>query len=423
MKKVKIYTLGCKVNQYESQAMEDMLLKEGFAVAAKGESVDLCVINTCTVTGVSDKKSRQIIRRAKRANPHAIIAVTGCLTQVSPEEVKKMAEVDIVLGAANKGEIISAVKKAMEQREKVVSVPAQSKNFEPLFIDNFSERTRAFIKIQDGCDRFCSYCIIPYARGPVRSRDGKEICEEIKGLCKKGFCEFVLTGIHVASYGRNTDYKLTDLLRDVDKIDGVKRIRMSSVDPMAFTDEFIEEISGLKNLCPHFHLSLQSGADKILGLMNRKYSAKMYAQVVAKIRSAIKDAAITTDIITGFPGEGEEEFLETVNFAKQVNLNGIHVFPYSERKGTKAAELDGKVPVHVREDRARRLIEVAAELRNEFVSGYVGREVEVLWEQKTKDGRMCGFTKNYIKVYAKDGQSGEMTKVIPAKAENGELTV
>ncbi|MBR5218515.1 MAG: tRNA (N(6)-L-threonylcarbamoyladenosine(37)-C(2))-methylthiotransferase MtaB [Clostridia bacterium] len=421
MKKVKFFTLGCKVNQYESHAMESLFLKAGYDIAQKGEWADVCVINTCTVTGVSDKKSRQIIRRAKRENPKSVLAAVGCLAQVAPDALAKIEEIDVILGTSNKGEIVKAVEAAA--REKVIWIPEKTKEFESLWIDSFSERTRAFIKIQDGCDRYCSYCIIPYARGPVRSRPMDEVCREIEGLAQKGYCEFVLTGIHVASYGRNSDDDLITLLQRVSDIDGVKRIRLSSLEPLAFTDGFIGAIAKLPKVCPHFHLSLQSGSEKILKLMNRRYTPEMYAHYVAKIRESIPDAAITTDVITGFPGEGEAEFCETVDFVKQIKLSDIHVFPYSERQGTRAAEFDGRVDVPEREERARRLIAVAAQLRDEFVSKYIGREVEVLWEQKTRDGLHSGFTKNYIKVLSKEGETGAITRVTPTRTEKGELYV
>ena len=421
MKRVKFFTLGCKVNQYESHAMEGLFSKAGYTLAKKGETADVCVINTCTVTGVSDKKSRQIIRRAKRENPGAVLAAVGCLAQVAPDELKKIEEIDVILGTSNKGDIVKAVEAAAQ--EKVIWIPEKTREFEKLWIDSFSERTRAFIKIQDGCDRYCSYCIIPYARGPVRSRPMDEVCREINALTKKGYCEFVLTGIHVASYGRNSDDDLITLLRRVNDIPGVARIRLSSMEPLAFTPEFISAISETEKVCPHFHLSLQSGSEKILKLMNRRYTPDMYAGYVERIRKNLPDAAITTDVITGFPGEGEAEFTETVDFVKKVALSDIHVFPYSERRGTRAAEFDGRVDVPEREERARRLIAIAAQLRDEFVSRYIGKEVEVLWEQKTRDGLHSGFTKNYIKVLSKEGETGAITRVTPTRTEKGELYV
>ncbi len=421
MKKVKFFTLGCKVNQYESHAMEGLFLKAGYTIAERGEQADVCVINTCTVTGVSDKKSRQVIRRAKRENPGATVAAVGCLAQTSPDALSKIEEIDVILGTSNKGDIVKAIEVA--DREKVIWVPEKTREFESLWIDSFSERTRAFIKIQDGCDRYCSYCIIPYARGPVRSRPMDEVCREIEGLTEKGYCEFVLTGIHVASYGRNSDDDLITLLQMVSDIEGVARIRLSSLEPLAFTDEFISALTKMPKVCPHYHLSLQSGSEKILKLMNRRYTPKMYAEFVRKIRENISDAAITTDIITGFPGESEQDFCETMEFAKSVALSDIHVFPYSERRGTRAAEFDGRVDVPEREERARRLIKVAEELRSQFVGRYVGREVEVLWEQKTRDGLHCGFTPNYIKVFSKEGETGAITRVTPTRTEKGELYV
>ncbi len=422
MKKFEIITLGCRVNQYESNAIEGMFLEAGYK---KGTPADVCCVNTCTVTAESDRKSRQMIRRIKKQNPNAVIIVSGCMAQISPEKVSSMPEVDVVIGTNNKKLIVSAAERAMHSREKQVYVKEVLKEteFEDIPIQNFSERQRAFVKIQEGCENFCSYCIIPFARGRVRSRKSESIIEEVKTLTQNGFCEIVLTGINTAAFGKDTGERLIDLIKEIHNIDGVQRIRIGSVDPNLFTEEFTKEIASLKKACNHFHLSLQSGSDTVLQRMRRKYTASEYAKAVERIRENIKDVSITTDIITGFPGETEEEFTETLEFAKKVNLNGIHVFPYSEREGTAAAKMTPSVPPSVRAERAGRLIEEAEKLRHKFLLGFVGQKKEVLAEQRTRDGLFEGYTSNYIKVLfeSEEDVSGKIVTVTIKGAGKDEL--
>lgn len=411
---ISVYTLGCRVNYSESVSIEELFRKNGHEVVPFEQKADAYIINTCTVTAESTRKCRQIIRRAKRQNPEAIIAAIGCMAQTSAEKLQSMAEVDIVLGTNNKSKIVDLISESIKSRSKVsfVNDILHDARFEDIPLTSFPERDRAFVKIQEGCDRFCSYCIIPYARGPVRSRSPESVEAELHTLSENGFCEAVLTGIHVASYGRGTAVGLIELIERVHEIDGIERIRLSSVDPAAFTDEFINRAAALPKLCNHFHISLQSGCDKILKLMNRRYTTSEYKEIVEKLRRAISDVAITTDIITGFPGETDEDFGATIAFAEEIHLSGIHVFPYSERPGTVAASLEGKVPVPVRQQRADKLIKLAARLRDEFVSSFIGTVQDVLFEGSPKNGCSEGFTTNYIRVSIKGEIPGGRTEKV-----------
>ena len=347
MKKVAFYTLGCKVNQYETEAMLEMFEKDGYEQVGSEDYADVYVINTCTVTHMSDRKSRQYIRRMKKKNPNAIIAVVGCYSQVSPEEILEIEEVNLVMGTNERRTIVDEIKKLedIEGAKKASTVDdiMKVRAFEKIEISQSNGRTRAFMKIQDGCDRFCTYCIIPYARGgKVRSRDMESIVNEAKTLAENGYEEVVLTGIHVASYGkdlREEKVSLLDVIKKINEIDGIKRIRTSSVEPILFTDEFVNKVSKMEKVMPHYHLSLQSGCDETLKRMNRRYTTEEYKTIVDKLRKEIPNVAITTDVIVGFPGETEEEFEQTYNFLKDIELSQMHIFKYSPRKGTKAAEI------------------------------------------------------------------------------------
>ena len=339
--KVAFSTLGCRVNVYESEAMAEKFIKEGYEVVDFSEKADVYVINTCTVTNMGDKKSRQIIGRARRLNEEAIIAVVGCYSQIAPDEVSSIEGVDVVLGTRNKGDIVYWVNRAKSEKSKVVNVTEnilKNKVFEELKIEDYQDKTRAFLKIQDGCNRFCSYCLIPYARGAVCSKKPETVIEEVKNLAKHGFKEIILSGIHTASYGVDLEEKVTliDLLEEIEEIDGIERVRIGSIDPTFFTEGIKDRLVKLKKLCPHFHLSLQSGSNGTLKRMNRRYSKEEYKEIVDMLRGAIKDVSITTDIIVGFPGETEEEFKETYEFLKDISLTKMHIFKYSPRKGTKA---------------------------------------------------------------------------------------
>lgn len=402
--KVAFVTLGCRVNQYETEAMTEKFIKNGYEVVNQNEAADVFVVNTCTVTNIGDRKSRQMISKAKKLNEEAVIAVVGCYSQVSPEEVSKIEGVDVVLGTKNKGQIVYYVNRAMEEKKQLVQVNDvfKDKAFEELNIEDYQDKTRAFLKIQDGCNRFCSYCLIPYARGGVCSKAPEKIIEEVKKLSSHGFKEVILSGIHTASYGVDLsgDWDLLKILEEIDDIEGIERIRIGSIEPMFFTAGVIERMSKLKKLCPHFHLSLQSGCDETLNRMNRKYTADEYLKVVNDLRNHIKDVSITTDIIVGFPGETDEEFESTYNFLKSIKLSKMHIFKYSPRKGTKAADMPNQIDGNIKELRSKELLELNEKLENEFIGKYIGKTLPVLYETNCNDSLEIfeGYTQNYIKV-------------------------
>lgn len=418
--KVALYTLGCRVNSYESEAMAEQFIKEGYDVVDFGEFADVYVINTCTVTNMGDKKSRQMIGRARRLNPDAIIAVVGCYSQIASDEVASIEGVDVVLGSRNKGEVVYWVNRTREEKKQVVEVKdvLRNKKFEELSINEYQDKTRAFLKIQDGCNKFCTYCLIPFARGAVCSKDPNQILKEVKELSANGFKEIILSGVHTASYGVDIqgDWNLVRILEEIDKIDGIERIRIGSIDPTFFTEGVIERICTLKKLCPHFHLSLQSGCDGTLKRMNRKYTADDYKEVCDNLRKYMKDVSITTDVIVGFPGESEGEFDETYKFLSDIKLSKMHIFKYSKRAGTKAASMPFQVDGNLKEERSKALIELNLKNEREFMNKFVGRTMNVLYEEKiSKDeDAYVGYTENYIKVItkSKDNLSG---KIIPTK--------
>ena len=378
MKKVAFYTLGCKVNQYETEAMLELFEKEGYEKAETEDYADVYVINTCTVTHMSDRKSRQYIRRMKKKNPDAIIAVVGCYSQVSPEEILSIDEVNLVMGTNDRKKIVEEVKK-IDASRKVSTVDdiMKVKAFEEIEINKTNGKTRAFMKIQDGCDRYCSYCIIPYARGRVRSRDLESIVKEVENLASNGYKEVVLTGIHVASYGKDikdSDIKLLDVIKQINDIEGIERIRLSSVEPILFTDEFVEAVSTMDKVCPHYHLSLQSGCDETLKRMKRRYTTEEYKAIVDRLRAAIPNVSITTDVIVGFPGETNEEFDKTYEFLKDIELTHMHVFKYSPRKGTPAATMENQVDPSTKHDRSEKLLQLNEENFNKFGQKMLDKE-------------------------------------------------
>ena len=393
------YTLGCKVNQYETEAMLELFEKEGYEKAETEDYADVYVINTCTVTHMSDRKSRQYIRRMKKKNPDAIIAVVGCYSQVSPEEILSIDEVNLVMGTNDRKKIVEEVKK-IDASRKVSTVDdiMKVKAFEEIETNG---KTRAFMKIQDGCDRYCSYCIIPYARGRVRSRDLESIVKEVENLASNGYKEVVLTGIHVASYGKDikdSDIKLLDVIKQINDIEGIERIRLSSVEPILFTDEFVEAVSTMDKVCPHYHLSLQSGCDETLKRMKRRYTTEEYKAIVDRLRAAIPNVSITTDVIVGFPGETNEEFDKTYEFLKDIELTHMHVFKYSPRKGTPAATMENQVDPSTKHDRSEKLLQLNEENFNKFGQKMLDKEFNVLFEQKVGDNKYEGLTENYVKV-------------------------
>jgi len=397
MKIVKFFTLGCKVNMYETESMRGLFEKNGY-ISTNDDSADVFVINTCTVTSVGDKKSRQMIRRAKRNNPNSIVAVVGCYSQVSPDEVRKLDDVDIILGTTDRSRIVEYVENYAGFRIDAVK-DVISSDYEDLQSIQQS-RTRATIKIQDGCTNFCSYCIIPYARGPVRSRLIDSAVNEVAKLTGKGFTEVVLVGIHLASYGRDLDLKLIDIIKEICRVDGLKRVRLGSLEPNLLTQEFVDEVAKLPKLCHSFHISMQSGCTETLKRMNRKYTAKQYLETLDRIRFAMPDSSITTDVMVGFPQETEEEFDENYNTVRKARFADIHVFPYSRRNGTPAATMAGQIDEKIKSERSHKMIELGHILKKDYCEKYIGKELEVLFEQCVKGNIFEGLTKNYIRVFA-----------------------
>lgn len=405
--KVAFATLGCRVNQYESEAMAEKFIKSGYEVVSFSDIADVYVINTCTVTNMSDKKSRQMISRARRLNDKAVISAVGCYTQIAPEKVSEIGDVDVILGTRNKGEIVYWVNRAREEKKQIVAVNDVLKNkvFEDLRIEEYQDKTRAFLKIQDGCNNFCSYCLIPFARGAVCSKKPERVISEVKELAAHGFKEIILSGIDISSYGVDLeeDHNLLKILQDIDKIEGIERVRIGSIGPEFFNEYIIKEIGKLKKLCPHFHLSLQSGCDETLKRMNRKYSVQQYKTIVNSLRDNIEEVSVTTDIIVGFPGETEEEFNKTYEFLREIKLAKMHIFKYSPRAGTKAASMKNQVDGTAKEIRSKMLIKLNEKNEKEFMSRYIGRKMKVLYEQKTNEvsDMYEGYTPNYIKVLSK----------------------
>ncbi|OLS03383.1 tRNA (N(6)-L-threonylcarbamoyladenosine(37)-C(2))-methylthiotransferase MtaB [Tissierella creatinophila] len=416
MKKVAFHTLGCKVNQYETGAMEKLFEDRDYSIVSDTEVADIYIINTCTVTNLSDRKSRQFIRRVKKLNEEAIIAVVGCYAQVSPEEIEDLPFVDVIMGTTERNRVVDLCEMAKQENKKFNIVKDISTNteFEKLEIDNINSKTRAYIKIQDGCNQYCSYCIIPYARGPIRSRDLEDIIEEAKTLSEAGFKELVLTGIHVASYGKDLkDLALIDVIEKISQIDGIERIRLSSVEPNLIDKEFMERIVKTKKVCDHFHLSLQSGSNTVLKRMNRKYTSEEFEEKTSLIRKFMPYAGLTTDIIVGFPEETEEEFNETLEFVKKIGFSKIHVFKYSPRKGTPAARSKTQINGIIKNERSKSLIELGEKLTEKFNSKFIGQSLEVLFEESSQENILEGYTTNYIraKVHSDYDIIGDIKKI------------
>ncbi len=401
-KTVAFYTLGCKVNQYETNAMKQKFIEKDYEIVDFEEAADIYVVNTCTVTNMSDRKSRQIIRRAKESNKNSLLVVTGCYAQVAKDELEKIEEIDIVIGNQEKKDIVTFVEEKQKEKIEKVSDILYEKSFAEFGASTYTDKTRAVIKVQDGCDRFCSYCIIPYARGRIRSRKPEEVIAEIEQLAKKGIKEVVITGIHLASYGK--EYKphisLLELLKEINKIDGIERIRLGSLEPTLMTKEFIEGLVKLEKICDHFHLSLQSGCDETLQRMDRRYTAEEFEEGIKIIRENFPNVSLTTDVIVGFPGETEEEFSKTYEFLERIKFYKMHVFKYSARKGTKAAVMQNQITGEIKEKRSNKLIELSNKNQKEQNQKYIGKEIDVLFEEQ--DGEYIkGHTTNYIMVYVK----------------------
>ena len=417
MKKVAFCTLGCKVNQYETNAMEQKFLQAGYQIKNFNEKADIYIINTCTVTNMSDKKSRQMIRKAKQLNKNAIVVAVGCYVQTAKEELENIKELDLILGNNEKKDIVQYVEKHQNgiMQIKYNDVLHQDEYDEYGFVTHI-EQTRAIVKVQDGCDRFCSYCAIPYARGKVRSRKLENIIEEVTKLAQNGIKEVVITGIHIASYGKdfNENIRLIDVLEKINEIDGIQRIRLGSLEPMLINEDFLNRLSKLDKICHHFHLSLQSGCDETLKRMNRRYTTDEFRNVVNLLTNTYDDVILTTDIIVGFPGETEEEFGKTYEFLKEVKFYKMHVFKYSKRSGTKAAIMPNQIKPDVQEKRSKRLIELSDINQKEYNKEYIGKTLEVLFEEQNGE-YIKGHTQNYIVVTVTGNISSFHNEIINVK--------
>ncbi len=408
MKKVASHALGCKVNQYESEAIAELFAQKGYEIVDIDEWADIYIINTCTVTNFGDKKSRQLIRKVKRQNPEAVVAAIGCYAQTAPDEIKNIEGVNLIIGTKGRKDIVDLVETYVPEMGVVSTVGqiAKEREFEHLTISKLADRTRAYLKIQDGCSQFCSYCIIPYARGPIRSRDPEDIMDEVKVLAENGFKEIILTGIHVASYGKDLKgVTLLDVIKRVQEQEGIERIRFSSVEPNIVTEEFASELSKLDKVCDHFHLSLQSGCDRTLKRMNRKYDAAGYERAVEILRKYFPNVAITTDIIAGFPDETDEDFEKSLEFAKKIGFSKIHAFPYSPKRGTPAAVMPNQILNAVKNERTSRLIEASDRMADEFIKSFEGRVMPVLYEREIEHNIYEGYTTNYIRVLSESSEN------------------
>ena len=408
MKTVAFCTLGCKVNQYETNAMMQKMIEAGYKVVDFETKADIYIINTCTVTNMADKKSRQMLRRVKEINPEAILVAVGCYAQVAKEKLEQIPEIDLILGINEKNDIVKYVEQA--SKNTYVSDVLHQTEFLDFGDVTYTEKTRAVIKVQDGCNQFCSYCIIPYARGRIRSRKPESVIKEITDVAKEGIKEVVITGIHIASYGKdfNTEYRLIDLLEEIQKVDGIQRIRLGSLEPTLITEEFVTRLKKLSKICDHFHLSLQSGCDETLKRMNRKYTTDQFRHVVELLRNAYPEVHLTTDVIVGFPGETEEEFNKTYEFLKEIKFYKMHVFKYSPRRGTVAAKMPNQIDGNIKEERSNKLIELSDENEKEYNQKYIGKEVEVLLEEREGE-YLKGHTTNYMVVKMKTNENLENT--------------
>ena len=425
MKKVALHNLGCKVNSYETEAMQEMLEKAGYEIVPFREGADIYIINTCTVTNIADRKSRQMLHRARKMNPDAVVVAAGCYVQTQAGKEAQDPCIDIVLGNNKKKDIVTVLKEY--EREKAgmledVEDISRAKEYEPLNLTRTGDHTRAYIKVQDGCNQFCTYCIIPYARGRVRSRSLEDVAAEVHSLAENGYREVVLTGIHLSSYGIDFDGErhLLDLIRTVHGEEGIMRIRLGSLEPGIITEEFAEELASMPKICPHFHLSLQSGCDATLKRMNRRYTSAEYYEKCCILRKYFDNPALTTDVIVGFPGETEEEFRESMEFVDRVNFYETHIFKYSRRAGTKAADMDGQVSEQIKTRRSARMIAMGEQKRRAYEEGFIGKEVEVLVEEPAEiDGKVMqvGHTKEYIKI-ALDRKENLKNCVVKVQIDN-----
>lgn len=412
--KVKFYTLGCKVNQYESQAMSEALRKIGYETTNE-KTADVFVVNSCTVTASADQKTRQAVRRFKRNNPDAIVVLTGCMPQAYPDKSNELPQADIILGNKNNKLLPELLLQYQKDCKRIFQVSQHLKGdlFSGDTITEFDERTRAYVKIQDGCNRFCSYCIIPYSRGRVRSKSLEQLTDEVRALASKGYSEVVLVGINLSSYGQDTGHSFPEAVKAVNDIEGIGRVRLGSLEPDHLTDEVIEQLRECEKLCPQFHLSLQSGCDKTLKSMNRHYNADEFRRIAQKLRNTFTDCTLTTDVMVGFAGETEDDFNESLSFVKEIGFEKVHVFPYSMRKGTRAEKLPGHLEQNIKDERCKIMIEETEKLRREFFEHQIGKCYDVIPEVCDKDGFFNGYTANYIplKFKADDSLQGKTVQI------------
>lgn len=410
---VYFYTLGCKVNQYETQAISEKLKNAGYSICHSADIADIIIVNSCTVTAVSDQKTRQAVRKFKRNNPNAIVVLTGCMPQAYPAKSMELLSADIIMGNRNNDDILTLLDEKLKKDNRVVSIINHENDdrFDTLNISSFDERTRAFVKIQDGCNRFCSYCIIPTSRGRSRSKPMSKLKNELENLAKTGYKEIVLVGINLSCYGVDIGSCLCDAVELACSFESFERVRLGSLEPDHITDEVLENLSKLKKFCPSFHISLQSGCDQTLKRMNRHYTTEEYYNLCKKIRKTFNDATITTDIMVGFPLESEEDFNETIEFAKKIGFEKIHTFPYSVRSGTKAATIKPQIVKAVKDERCKKMIKTGDEIRNTFFEMQIGKTVEILCETHS-DGFVYGYTKNYtpVKIKHSDDLHGQLKK-------------
>lgn len=425
MKKAALHNLGCKVNAYETEAMQEMLEQAGYEIVPFKEGADVYVINTCTVTNIADRKSRQMLHRARKLNPEAVVVAAGCYVQTQGEREIDPC-IDIVIGNNHKKDLVRILREYEENREKdragEIGDINMTKEYESLHLTRTGEHTRAYIKVQDGCNQFCTYCIIPYARGRVRSREMQDVEQEVRTLAGNGYQEVVLTGIHLSSYGIDFDGRrhLIELIRAVHEIEGIRRIRLGSLEPGIVTEEFAEALASMPKICPHFHLSLQSGCDAVLKRMNRKYTSGEYYEKCRILRKYFDAPALTTDVIVGFPGETEAEFQESYDFVDKVDFYETHIFKYSKREGTKAASMPGQVDEQIKAQRSARLIELGEKKRKAYEKKFIGRTVEVLVEEDAViDGKnvQTGHTKEYIKI-ALDSEENLRNCIVNVQIDN-----
>ena len=422
--KVSTITLGCKVNQYETQAMLNQLLQGGFSACQTGEDADIILLNSCTVTSTSDHKVKQTLHKARREHPHAVIVLTGCMPQAFPELAEDLTDADIVLGNSNRSSLLPHILQYLSTRQRIIDiVPHQTKEkFESMSVENFYERTRAFIKIQDGCNRFCSYCIIPYARGRVRSKPLDDLIAEVTQLSEKGYKEIVLTGINLSAFGPDINLHLCDAVEAVCAINGIERVRLGSLEPEQLSEDVIIRLSKQQKLCPQFHLSLQSGCDETLKRMNRHYTTEEYRTIVQNLRNAFDNAAITTDSMVGFPGETEEEFMQSLEFAKEISFSKVHVFAYSQRPGTKACNAPNQITKKVKETRSKQMMHVTNQTKQAFLNQQCGTIQDVLVEREINTNLYEGYTANYtpVQFHSDKNLCGQLVAVHITKANEND---